>query len=35
VGYLALMMAVCLLACTVPLRRALGVEPVEALGADG
>jgi putative ABC transport system permease protein len=30
-GYIALMFGVCLLACIVPLRRALGVEPTEAL----
>jgi putative ABC transport system permease protein len=30
-GYVALMLGVCLLACIVPLRRALGVEPTEAL----
>lgn len=30
-GYLGLMVGVCLLACVVPLRRALGVEPTEAL----
>jgi putative ABC transport system permease protein len=33
-GYIALMLAVCLLACIVPLRRALGVEPTEALRAQ-
>lgn len=30
-GYTALMTAVCLIACVVPTRRALGVEPTEAL----
>jgi predicted lysophospholipase L1 biosynthesis ABC-type transport system permease subunit len=33
--YAALMLAVCLLACVVPTRRALAVEPVEALRAEG
>jgi putative ABC transport system permease protein len=33
-GYIALMVGVCLLACIVPLRRALGVEPTEALRAQ-
>ncbi|HEX9754672.1 MAG TPA: ABC transporter permease [Gemmatimonadales bacterium] len=33
--YAALMMGVSLLACIVPTRRALGVEPTEALRADG
>jgi putative ABC transport system permease protein len=33
-GYVSLMFAVCLLACVVPLRRALGVEPTEALRAQ-
>jgi putative ABC transport system permease protein len=32
-GYIVLMLGVCLLACIVPLRRALGVEPTEALRA--
>ncbi|HEV2736212.1 MAG TPA: ABC transporter permease [Longimicrobiaceae bacterium] len=32
--YAVLMMAVCMLACIVPTRRALGVEPTEALRAD-
>jgi putative ABC transport system permease protein len=32
-GYVVLMFGVCLLACIVPLRRALGVEPTEALRA--
>ncbi len=35
VGYVALMMSVCMLACIVPTRRALGVEPTEALRAEG
>ena len=34
-SYGALMTAVCFSACVVPMRRALGVEPREALGADG
>ena len=34
VGYAALMLGVCLLACVVPTRRALGVEPTEALRTD-
>jgi ABC-type lipoprotein release transport system permease subunit len=29
------MMGVCMLACIVPTRRALRVEPIEALRADG
>jgi putative ABC transport system permease protein len=33
-GYIAVMLSVCLLACIVPLRRALGVEPTEALRAQ-
>jgi ABC-type antimicrobial peptide transport system permease subunit len=33
-AYMALMMAVCVLACVVPTRRALAVEPTEALRAD-
>jgi hypothetical protein len=33
-GYVALMWAVCMLACVVPTRRALRVHPVEALRAD-
>jgi predicted permease len=35
VGYALLMAVVCLLACVVPVRRALRVEPTEALRADG
>jgi len=31
VAYAVLMLGVCLLACVVPTRRALGVEPTEAL----
>ena len=34
-AYAAVMMAVCLLACVVPTRRALGVEPTEALRGEG
>jgi ABC-type antimicrobial peptide transport system permease subunit len=34
VGYAALMFGVCLLACVVPTRRALRVEPTEALRAE-
>jgi ABC-type antimicrobial peptide transport system permease subunit len=34
VAYGALMFSVCLLACVVPTRRALGVEPTEALRAE-
>jgi ABC-type lipoprotein release transport system permease subunit len=33
--YVALMPAVCMLACVVPLRRALRVQPTEALREDG
>jgi len=33
-GYAAVMVGVCLLACIVPARRALGVEPTEALRAE-
>jgi putative ABC transport system permease protein len=33
-GYVVLMWAVCMLACVVPTRRALRVEPVEALRGD-
>jgi hypothetical protein len=35
VAYAGLMMGVCMLACIVPTRRALRVEPIEALRADG
>jgi predicted permease len=35
VGYALLMMAVCMLACIVPTRRALRVQPTEALKAEG
>jgi hypothetical protein len=35
VAYAVLMMGVCLLACIVPTRRALRVEPTEALRVDG
>jgi predicted permease len=34
-GYVAFMLGVCLLACVVPTRRALGVEPAEALSLEG
>src|SRR4029079_13013761 len=34
VGYVAFMFAVCMLACIVPTRRALGVEPTEALRVE-
>jgi ABC-type lipoprotein release transport system permease subunit len=34
-GYAALMMGVCLLACIVPTRRAMQVEPTEAVRSDG
>lgn len=33
--YSAAMLAVCLFACVVPTRRALSIEPTEALGAEG
>ena len=35
VGFAMLMLTVCLLACTVPVRRALKIEPTEALRTDG
>ena len=35
VGYSTVMLAVCLVACIVPTRRALAVEPTEALREDG
>lgn len=35
IAYAALMMGVCMLACIAPARRALAVEPTEALNADG
>ena len=34
IGYAALMLGVCLLACVVPTRRALAVQPTEALRAE-
>ena len=34
IGYAALMLGVCLLACIVPTRKALGVQPTEALRAE-
>jgi len=34
-AYSMLMMGVCLLACIVPTRRALRIEPASALAADG
>ena len=34
VAYVAMMMAICLIACIVPTRRALRVEPTEALRAE-
>jgi ABC-type antimicrobial peptide transport system permease subunit len=34
-GYSVLMLGVCLLACIVPTRRALRVQPTEALRVDG
>jgi predicted permease len=34
IGYALLMLGVCLLACVVPTRRALGVQPTEALRAE-
>ena len=35
VAYMAAMTGVCMLACLVPTRRALRIEPMEALNADG
>ena len=35
VAYAMFMMAVCMLACIVPTRRALRIEPMEALRRDG
>jgi ABC-type antimicrobial peptide transport system permease subunit len=35
IGYALLMMVVCMLACIVPTRRALRVQPTEALRAEG
>jgi ABC-type antimicrobial peptide transport system permease subunit len=34
IGYAAFMLGVCLLACVVPTRRALGVQPTDALRAE-
>jgi ABC-type lipoprotein release transport system permease subunit len=34
-AYAALMMGVCMLACIVPTRRALRVQPTEAMRTDG
>ena len=34
IGYSAAMLGVCLLACVVPTRRALGIQPTEALRAE-
>ena len=34
VAYVAMMMGICLIACIVPTRRALRVEPTEALRAE-
>lgn len=34
IGYAALMLGVCLLACVVPTRRALAIQPTDALRAD-
>ena len=35
IAYATLMMTVCLLACVVPTRRALSIQPTQALRADG
>jgi ABC-type antimicrobial peptide transport system permease subunit len=34
-GYLVTMVAICMAACIVPTRRALAIQPTEALAADG
>jgi ABC-type antimicrobial peptide transport system permease subunit len=34
-SYLAVMLGICLLACIVPTRRALAIEPMDALRAEG
>jgi ABC-type antimicrobial peptide transport system permease subunit len=34
VGYVLLMCGVCLLACVVPTRRAMRIDPIDALRAD-
>jgi ABC-type lipoprotein release transport system permease subunit len=34
IGYAVMMFGVCMLACIVPTRRALRVQPTEALRAD-
>jgi ABC-type lipoprotein release transport system permease subunit len=34
-AYAVVMLGVCMLACIVPTRRALSVEPTEALRSDG
>jgi ABC-type antimicrobial peptide transport system permease subunit len=34
IGYLLVMLSVCLLACVVPARRALNVDPIAALRAE-
>ncbi|MGH8434583.1 MAG: hypothetical protein ACRERX_08870 [Pseudomonas sp.] len=35
IAYVVLMLGACLLSCIVPTRRALGVEPTEALKTEG